>query len=468
MPNNFRSTIVDFVNDLSTTFPEFTYLWAKWTNPDTLEAEFTQLFGHCLTVYPERFFDILNQNAEIFDLENSANTVFLPNVEFKMLYHCTGVSEKTRESIWKYLQVILFMLIGSVKDKMDFGDAANMFDGIDETELQTKLSDAMASIGDFFSGVDLGKEFVSDPSQDPEVPGLPTDEEEQANAFKKAFSMFAQQDQDQDQSQSQGQQNQDSKTGSLPKPADIQDHLKTLFNGKIGILAKELAEDLEQDLVEAFGNDMQNIKSTKDVFAKLMKDPTKISGLVKTVGEKLNQKMASGDISREDIMGEAGELMRKMKDMGGAGQFSDMLKTMAKGMGVNIPKGAKIDTNAIVQMEKSMTLRDKMRARAEAKKQKQMVEQMAEQAKLQKQKEDYQKNGAAATYSLFGTEDPTNFIFSLTGNEKQEKTPIPAPVQPVASSSSSEPVTLSAGQKKRAKAKAKKQTKIAETNSETM
>ena len=454
LPEKFRSTIVDFATDLTTTFPEFSYLWAKWSNPATTDFDFQQLFLHCLNAFPERFFDILNQNAEIFNPENTTNTVFLPNVEFKMLYHCSGTSDATRQTLWKYLQVILFMLIGSVKDKMDFGEAMGMFDGLDEGDLQSKLKETMASIGDFFgkateSGAGSGSGSANETETD------------HKNAFEEAFSFINKMGEETSEpteeaanagtgSRSGTGLGSGTGTAGLPKPEDLHDHLKNLFDGKIGKLAKELADDLGQDLADTFGDDIQNAKSTKDVFAKLMQNPQKISGLVKTVGEKLNKKMESGEISREDIMGEAGELMRKMKDMGGAGQFADMFKTMAKGMGVNIPKGAKIDANALSQMEKKMTTADKMRARMQTKKQQQLAEQMAAEAKIKKQHEDYQKFVASQSkFSISGTEDPHNFVFRLDDNDKQEKTPI--------QQTSTKPA-LSVCQKKNLKKKLKKQT----------
>ena len=39
---------------------------------------------------------------------------------------------------------------------------------------------------------------------------------------------------------------------------------------------------------------MENVTDMKDVFQKLMKNPTKLMGLVKTVGDKLDGKMKSG------------------------------------------------------------------------------------------------------------------------------------------------------------------------------
>jgi len=387
IPENFRSIIADFTNDLSTTFPEYAQTWSKWSSPMISQQDLEQLFQYVLTVYPNRFFDILNQNADIFKSDSGANTQFLPDMDFKVLYNCEGISETTRNSIWKYLQLILFTVVGSVKDKANFGDMANVFEGIDEADLHNKLAESIGSIGDFFSKMEEG---TAGESEDQESSGL-------GGAFN---------------------------PNNLPKPEELRDHLKTLFEGKIGTLAKELADEIGEDLAQSLGEDIKNARSTKDVFTKLMQNPQKISGLVKTVGEKLNQKMSNGDISKDDIMNEAGDLMRRMKDMAGGdmGNFADMFKNMAKGMGVNIPKGAKIDKNALERLEKQTTARDKMKARIEVKKQKLAAEKLVEEMKRQAFLEERRKALAA---SLSTTDAPNNLVFRLEGEEKQERSSKP-------------------------------------------
>jgi hypothetical protein len=389
-PDNFRSVIGDFVNDLSTTFPEFSDKWSKWSLSATSNAEFQELFEYTTKVYPERFFDILYQNEDVFKPDSETNVAFLPDVDFKLLYNCDGISEATRKSIWKYLQVILFTIVGSMKDKSNFGDAASLFDGIDEKELHGKLQDAMGSIGDFFSK--MGDSFE---------PEAKESEAADASADAPFFN-----------------------PKSMPKPEEIHGHLKNLFNGKIGTLAKELAEEVSGDFADVFGEDIQNIKSTQDVFAKLMKNPQKISGLVKKVGEKLNEKMNRGDISKEDIMSEAGELMKKMKEMGGAENFASMFKDMAKNMGVNIPKGAKLDTNALKQMEKKMSANEKMKARIQAKKQKKAEEAVLEHIKKEKFLEEKRKALSSTFVMTTQSDNPQNLVFELKGAEKQEKSAI--------------------------------------------
>ena len=434
-PENFRSVISDFAKDLSTTFPEYAFLWSKWSDAETDKDEYERLFQYTMVIYPERFFDILYQNADIFKPDSEINVQFLPNVDFKLLYHCEGISESTRASLWKYLQVILFTVVGSVKDKANFGDSINLFEGIDESELQTKLKDAMGSIGDFFGKME------SEKNEPMEAEGVEEEEEDSKPFNPKNF--FG--------------------SGGMPNPESLHEHLKTLFDGKIGKLAKELAEEISEDFAQTFGEDMSNMKSTQDVFSKLMKNPEKISGLVKTVGDKLKTKMANGEISKDDLMSEAGELMKKMKEMGGAENFASMFKNMAKGMGVNIPKGAKIDTNALKSMEKKMTANDKMKARILAKKQKKAEEEALKQLFMQKQLEE-RRQALAASFTLSNTETPDNLVFTIKGEEKQQKSGLRPPTinstmdldSLVDNIENTNKPVLSASQKKNAKKKAKK------------
>jgi hypothetical protein len=153
IPDTFMSTIRDFLADLSATFPEYAHLWTKWLNVTVTEQEIIELFSYISRVYPERFFDILYENDDIFALNSETETRFLPGVDFKILYNCDGVSAKTREAIWKYLQLILMTILKSVKNKVKFGDTANIFDGVDETDLQNKLRETMEGIGEFFKNI---------------------------------------------------------------------------------------------------------------------------------------------------------------------------------------------------------------------------------------------------------------------------------------------------------------------------
>ena len=95
-----------------------------------------------------------------------------------------------------------------------------------------------------------------------------------------------------------------------------------------------------------------------------MKNPKKMMNLIKTIGDKIKNKMESGDISKDELMGEASELLSKMKEMGGEGQMKDILKKFAGGMG----KNARMDMSALHRMAKSEGMRNRMRKKMETKK----------------------------------------------------------------------------------------------------
>ena len=133
IPEKFPEVIRDFLADLTIAFPEYVFLWEAWQNPD---VDIRPLYEYCLTVYPERFFDILYQNVEM--IETDSNMMFLPNVDFRMLMTAPGISDNTKQAIWKYLQLILITIMGNVKSAASFGDTAGLFEGIEEEELQKK------------------------------------------------------------------------------------------------------------------------------------------------------------------------------------------------------------------------------------------------------------------------------------------------------------------------------------------
>jgi len=325
--------MMDFVKDLKHTFPEYSsVMWVYGEN--TTEEGWKDLYKYCLKVYPERFFDILYKNDQIFKEDNYDNTLFLPNLDFKLLYFCSGVTASTQESIWKYLQLVLFTIIGSVQDKTQFGKSMNIFEGVDETELQEKMTEALSDLSLFFQKMEDENKEEDDEWEDVVEPA-------------------------------------DKKQEEMPNPEDLHNHLKGLFGGKLGSLAKELMEELTDDIKNTLGRDAGDFDQKSkpmDVFKKLMRHPDKFMKLVQKIQGKFQEKMSSGDLSQEDLMKEAGEMLQKMKEMGGnSKQMHEMFQNMAKTMGGN-GKNMKMDTGKLDRMMKSQTTRERMRANLEKRK----------------------------------------------------------------------------------------------------
>jgi len=397
VPDNFRSIITDFTKDLSITFPEYIFLWTKWTDTEEFnEKELQYIFEYCLSIYPERFFDILYQNDEIFKPESEINTIFLPSVDFKLLFNCEGVSETTKKTMWKYLQLVLFTIVGGIKDKSTFGDTLNLFEGVNEEQLNEKLKETMSGITDFFSTISENMDMNQDNTtteaetgerEEPQAPNLDDMFENMPGAkeFAKTFG----------------------KMDGLPNMENMQDHLKTLFDGKIGKLAKDMAEEITDEFKDLLGEDMQNTTDPNDMIKKLMKNPKKIMDLMKTVSGKLDNKMKSGEISKDEIMKEASELFGKMKDMGGTEQFAELFKNLTKSMG-GLGKNMRMDTNAIDRMTKQQSTRERMLKK---------LEQRKREAELQN---EMRSQSAPVNYSITPGQQPNNLVFKVEG-ETQEK-----------------------------------------------
>jgi hypothetical protein len=181
-----------------------------------------------------------------------------------------------------------------------------------------------------------------------------------------------------------------------PNAEELHEHLKGLFDGKIGRLAKEMAEEISKDMESLFADEAggDNVKSTQDLLKKMMRNPKKMMDLMKNIGGKLETKMKNGEISQEELMKEASELIGKMKGEKGMGDFGEMFKNIAKGMGGS---KAKFNTAAFSKMEKQMAAKERM---------------------LYKLEEIKEKKASA---SILPTDDPTKYVFQVAGTEKPAK-----------------------------------------------
>ena len=370
---NIRSIVIDFTNDLTKVFPEYAFLWDKWLSAD--DAEYEKLNQHFMAVFPERFFDIVNCNMEIFNGETPL--MFLPDVDFNLLFNCVGVSDGTKTSMWKYLQLLLFTVLGDMQDTTNFGKTLNMFESIDETELQTKMKETMEGLDDFFKDLSTKDAGAKDADAGSTDAGT---EDSGSSGFK------------------------------LPKPEFIQEHMKILMEGKLGKLAKELTEEFTEDLKDVF-DETTNEHSMKDIMAQFMKDPKKLMGIMKKITDKLQNKMQNGDISQDELMGEIGGLVEKFKQMGGGedfiknftnGPFAKMFKNMAGGASMN----------QMAQMGKQSAMKERLRKKMEEKKMREALALAAQSTA--------QATSQVVTQATAPALAPKTYVVKI-GDEKQEK-----------------------------------------------
>ena len=346
----FSKIIKDLLNDLINTFPDKTeniilkdenmirlskYDFSKENVDSEYEKEFiisaTILYNFCKDVYPLKFFDILYQNEEIFT--NNNELFLLPNINFSELYFDT-TSDQTKETLWKYLQLILFTIITNIQDKESFGNNEKLFEAINSDEFKNKLQETIKSMENLFSQ----SEYIDSSDNNP---------------FENIFSSM----------------NIDpSNINNLPNSDTIHDHINNLINGKLGNLAKELAEETTKDL----DIDIENLDNVNDVFTNLFKNPSKLMGIVNKISGKLDEKMKDGSLKESEILEEASEIFKNMENMPGVGNFKDIFKSM--NLDQFMPKGGKFNNNAFQNMMdqniKMSKTKERMRKKAQQNKEK--------------------------------------------------------------------------------------------------
>ena len=344
----FCKVLREFIPDFLNTFPEYKtklhpgihqIMDDKYVNTEKcviVTDDMREVYNHSMKHIPSHFFDILYQNVEMFTETNSRevetetntdtgmethislSTEFIIGIDFSQLW-TEEIGEKTKEILWKYLQLLLFALVTDMKEKTEFGETAKLFEAIHQDEFKSKLEETMKNIHSYFET--SGNEF-----------NIPKDD--------------------------------------MPDPEKIHEHIDGMMKGKIGLLAKEIAEEtigdldlggLEEELSNENGS---NKDATSFIFQKLFKNPSKLMNITKKIGSTLDNKIKSGELKESELMEEASELMKKMKDMPGMGNMSELFKSMSGGLG---GKGGKMNFGAMNNHLQKDLQKAKMRERLQEK-----------------------------------------------------------------------------------------------------
>lgn len=278
----FRTIYIEFIEDTLTTFPEYksvvecdtNIIYPFLNNHDTAE-DCSMIIEHCKTHFLPHFFHIMYQDKEMFNSEEPLE--FIPNIDFRILWNDTQLTEKTRNVIWKYLQLILFELVHYTRDTSSFGSAEDLFKAIDDKQLKEKMSEVIENMKTMFNDTEDTTISSEDISQNINVD-------------------------------------------------DIHSHIQSLMGGTLGSLAKEIAEETAKDM--NLDDENNNEKSFEQIMKQLFQNPTKLMSLIKKIGSKIDTKIKSGDVDEQQMMNEAQDILKKMKHLGHRVPHMRQLKRM--------------------------------------------------------------------------------------------------------------------------------------------
>ena len=272
----FNQVMTSFIYELKKTFPEYTSILDKWC------LDIDKLFIFCKKKYPKYHKDILNKNVNIFNESSKIDTEFLPHIHFKNLWQYEDLSASNKEVIWGYLKLILLSL--KVEDYEDIN-----------------LDEAFNSVQELFKTTALKESST-------------TDEDDQDDDIFKNIDISKLQD-----NQTQQHKTTNNKPTDKETPMDL---LNNLFGGTLGNIAKDIASEMTDDL------QIEDTNSVEDAMKKIFNNPSKIASLFKSVSDKLDSKMSSGEINNSELLEETTNLMNQFKNIPGLNNLNKMFSDL--------------------------------------------------------------------------------------------------------------------------------------------
>jgi hypothetical protein len=128
---DLKKILNDFCEDIKNTFPEYSEVVERY-NLDSLTK-------YCKKYYTDKTLEIVYKNDTIF----KKDCYFLPGINFKTIW-ADDISEQTKETLWKYFQLILFSYVSM--DDHSFSDTLKYFEKMDKDDFKEKIDEIMKNL----------------------------------------------------------------------------------------------------------------------------------------------------------------------------------------------------------------------------------------------------------------------------------------------------------------------------------
>lgn len=316
VPKGLYQIISDMVKDILITFPEeketlnsdLRYVINNSSTIDGVDTDSVSIltiYEFCKQQYPPHFLHIMYQNEELFVPETLE---LLPGINFSKIWKL-NISNGTKETLWKYLQLVLF---NTISVDLDGAMNSNMFK--DNSELNTKMSDLLSNVQDYLckqSSIDAN---IPKDSVKQDISVTPSG----AECFNDTATATATND-----------ATNNATNNATASDTEEKVDMNKLLGGKLGEMAREIASEASG----LFSSD-DKVESVGDALKNMLKNPSKVMNMIKHVGDKLENNIKSGKISETDLLTEASDVLKTMKNIPGfsSNGLMDMLKNMG-GMG---------------------------------------------------------------------------------------------------------------------------------------
>jgi hypothetical protein len=341
--NSFFNLITTFYAEFIKVFPEYEdninigvdkifMNYGTLLNVDNLNEETQQSYCEKLTTdsdilsvvthIKDRIYKftsyIYNDDTSIFSQEqneDSIDTELLPGIDWRTLWNTEDISETTQQSLWNYVKLFYWSLIMTYTNEeleqfhiTNMNNESNGDGNREEQEAQQFQLMFEKIMNDMKNMVHVQEATNGD--------GSTETQSEQNEQTDNMFDMS------------------NINIGDMPNPEDIKERLDGILGGRIGKLAQEIAAETAEEL----DINPENVTNPQDLFGKLFSNPGKMMKMVKNIEGKLTSKMEKENISEDELMKEAMEMMTNMGSMPGMPNVMEMMKGMMGGGGMpNMP-----------------------------------------------------------------------------------------------------------------------------------
>jgi hypothetical protein len=257
-----------FVENIRDSFPELKEVLEDYYKP-LLEVEVCNE-----DKYVKRYMRKMKEYSAL--ISNKNNDLFnesifiLKNIDFKTLWESDELSDKNKDTIWEYIQTLYILGETIIGDADKVLNLVNNFKKIKDGEFDEKDANIDGELLDMFKSLSENK-----------------------------------------------------------NTSPIDDNF--LSECSLGKLASELTSEIN---LEEMNLGIDENSNMTDMFSNLMSGDNSLNfmNLIQKVGQKIQNKVESGDFNQEKLMDEAKHMMAGLQG-GGGGGGSDMFASMAAAMG---------------------------------------------------------------------------------------------------------------------------------------
>lgn len=343
----FNQTVREFVDELKQTFPELEDIvnerYTSLSDKDDSVMQWFELNAK------EHHMALTTKDDTLF--KNHSSLFLLPDINFSQLWKCK-IQPATKNAVWKYLHVLLLLVSHKTMSAVAQQSTASVpvsaqmcvQDTVESTTRPTDNNDTNdddKGVPDMQSLFEQWNTMLDDKELSEDQLAEMKEQSENIMRLMESLNSTPEETDDVDETPHDGK--------SPFEGMNNDPFMKQLESSKIAQFAKELSNELDISDLGLSEKDT-NMNSFQDVFGMMGKNPQKLMGLVKTVGDKIQNKMQSGDIQQTELISEAQHLMQSMGN-------SDVFKNIFKGGKHGRGGGGGLDPQALFQnLAKSMNI----------------------------------------------------------------------------------------------------------------